>query len=143
NDAFAGAQELTGASGQVTGSNVNATEESGEPNHAGIQGGRSVWYVWTAPAEGSVSFDTFGSSFDTILAVYTGSSLSGLVSVAADDDAGGGVQSKVSFTASAGTTYRIAVDGWTGGAPASGDVTLNWPQQARRPPANDAFAPAQ
>jgi hypothetical protein len=64
-----------------------------------------------------------GSSFDTLLAVYTGSTVSALTRIASDDDSGGSLTSRVSFSAVAGTTYRIAVDGY--GA-ASGSVKLTW-----------------
>ncbi len=123
NDDFADAVALGGTSGRITATNVGATKESGEPNHAGNAGGRSVWWRWTAPANGQATFDTFGSNFDTLLAVYTGGSLGALSLVAANDDAGGGLQSRVSFTAVAGVVYRIAVDGYGG---ASGNITLNW-----------------
>src|SRR5213593_4436723 len=49
NDNFAAAQAITGTSGSITGTNVEATKEAGEPNHAGNAGGKSVWYSWTAP----------------------------------------------------------------------------------------------
>jgi hypothetical protein len=124
NDLFANAQTVTDTTGSVTGTNVNATKESGEPNHAGIPGGRSVWYRWRAPATGSVIFETVGSSFDTLLAAYRGSSVSALTRVAANDDIGSGVyQSRIKFTAYAGTTYMLAVDGYYG---ASGSVKLSW-----------------
>src|SRR5216110_2970325 len=54
----------------VTGSNVGATREPGEPNHAHLAGGRSVWWSWTPPRDGTVVIDTIGSAFDTVLAVY-------------------------------------------------------------------------
>ena len=76
----------------------------------GNSGGKSVWWTWTAPSSGSVQIDTIGSSFDTILGVYTGSSVSALTTVASDDDSGGNYTSKVTFNAVAGTTYQIA---WT------------------------------
>ena len=44
-----------------------------------IRVGQSVWYRWTAPANGPWAFDTRGSSFDTLLGIYTGSSVGGLV----------------------------------------------------------------
>src|SRR5215468_2668870 len=124
NDAFAAAAALTGRSGRVTATSVAATKESGEPNHAGNPGGRSIWYRWTAPATATVTFDTIGSGFDTLLAAYTGSAVNALTQVASNDDASG-VQSRISFPAVAGTTYRIAIDGYNG---AFGAVTLNWSQ---------------
>jgi hypothetical protein len=114
NDAFANAQGLTGGAVVVRGQNVCATKENGERNHAGQSGGRSVWYRWTAPANAPVVIDTIGSDFDTLLAVYTGSSLSGLTIVAENDDLTdkSDPESRVRFNAIAGTVYRIAVDGW-------------------------------
>jgi len=53
---------------------------------------------------------TGGSSFDTIMAAYTGGSLAGL-SLVADNDDYVGVTSQISFFATAGTVYQIAVDG--------------------------------
>ncbi len=58
--------------------------------------------------------DTFGSSFDTLLAVYTGGSVSNLTLVASGDDYGQLLTSLVTFVATAGTTYDIAVDGLNG-----------------------------
>jgi len=138
NDMFANAQVISGTSGTTSGSNVGATKESGEPNHAGNSGGASIWYRWTPTASGSVTIDTLGSSFDTLLAVYTGSAVNQLTSVASNDDCCGGRQSKLTFGASAGTTYQIAVDGYN---KATGSVTLDWNQTAG--PANDMFANGQ
>jgi hypothetical protein len=67
---------------------------------------------------------TNGSSFDTLLAVYTGTGLSTLRIVASNDDVSSlNLTSRVSLSVKAGTTYRIAVDGWNG---ANGSVKLNW-----------------
>ncbi len=127
NDNFANAASISGMAGTVTGGNVNATRETGEPAHAGITASKSIWYRWTAPASGSYTFRTLGSTFDTLLAVYTGSSVSALFGIAANDDTSESVSSEVRFTASAGTVYRIAVDGYNDD---SGNVTLRWEGQA-------------
>jgi kumamolisin len=123
NDDFVDRQILSGGSGTVTGSNVGATKEPGEPFHGGNAGGASIWYSWTAPASGPATFDTFQSSFDTLLAVYTGNSVEGLNFVASNDDANGTLQSRVTFTATAGVTYQIAIDGYNG---ATGNTLLHW-----------------
>src|SRR3712207_570946 len=47
----------------VSGTNVDATKESGEPDHANNPGGKSVWYEWTAQESGTTFIDTFGSNF--------------------------------------------------------------------------------
>ena len=109
--------------GQVTGNNINATKEIGEPNHTGNIGGRSVWWRWTAPSNGSIEVNTYSSNFDTLLAVYVGNALSSLTPIAVNDDYGGTYQSRVSFNAFKGVNYSIAVDGWLG---AAGSIVLNW-----------------
>lgn len=129
NDNFANAQALLGPSGSVTGSNIGATREPGEPTIAGNPGGQSVWYSWTAPFSGSVTFTTYGSDFDTLLGVYLGTNVAGLTLVADNNNANNTLQSSVTFIATAGTTYAIAVDGFNAGGsygPAQGSIVLNW-----------------
>jgi predicted Zn-dependent protease len=124
---------LTGATAQVTGTNVGSTKEAGEPNHAGNTNVHSVWWKWTPASSGSVTITTLGSNFDTVLGVYTGSTVSSLTQVAANDDVEAATSannsdpnrirtSTVTFTATAGTTYYIAVDGWDG---AMASIVLN------------------
>ncbi len=134
NDNFASAQTLLGGFASVSGTTANATKQSKEPNHAGNAGGHSVWYSWNAPDTKAVTIDTIGSSFNTLLAVYTGSTLASLSLVASNDDISvGDTQSRVTFTANAGTTYQIAVDGYNG---ASGNLILTLTQTIE----NDNFA---
>lgn len=123
-DDFDSSGAISGASGRSKGSSIGAGKESGEPNHAGNDGGASVWWIWTASATGPVTFDTRGSNFDTLLAVYTGNSVDRLIEVASNDDASDGtLQSAVHFRAQQGRTYHLAVDGYGG---KSGTVVLNW-----------------
>jgi hypothetical protein len=63
------------------------------------------------PATGGVTISTCGSDYDTTLAVYTGSTLATLAPAASNDDACD-LSSSVTFPATAGTTYSIAVDGY-------------------------------
>jgi fibronectin type 3 domain-containing protein len=121
NDNFVNRSLLTGSSASVTTSNTTATKEGNEPNHADNAGGRSLWWRWTAPSSGTLSVDTIGSSFDTLLAVYTGTGVSALTSRAADDDSAGNGLSRVSFAVTGGSEYQVAVDGYAG---ASGSVKL-------------------
>lgn len=133
NDNFANATVLTGTSTGALGSNANATKESFEPAHGSgappNAGGASVWYRWQAPTSGSVTISTEGSGFDTLLAVYTGSAVAGLTSVARNDDVVLNVikHSRVTFNAFAGTVYRIAVDGFreNNGQVSQGGIELN------------------
>jgi len=129
NDNFANAQAISGIGGTIQGANVNgtagATKEPGEPNHAGNIGGASVWYAWTAPLSRTFFFDTHGSSFDTLLGVYTGSSVGSLTEVVSNDNDPNATDntSGVQFVATQGTVYFIAVDGASGG---TGAIQLNW-----------------
>lgn len=133
NDNFASAQAISGCSGTVNGSNISATKESGEPAHFPASPGstKSVWYQWQAIASQSVTINTIGSNYDTILAVYTGNSVNGLTLVTNNDDiASGNTASTVTFTATQGTIYRIAVDGFDNGGSGgdTGTIVLNWNQ---------------
>jgi Ca2+-binding RTX toxin-like protein len=136
NDAFAEAQALSGETGDVFLTNLDATKEIGEPNHAGNAGGASVWFHWTAQRSGTLTVWTYQPTFDTLLAVYTGSSVDTLSAVASNDNYGGGTTSRVTFPVVSGTDYQIAVDGAAG---ASGTFRLRW----RQGPENDNFADAQ
>ncbi len=133
NNSLANATPLTGSTAATSGRNYSATKETNEPAHAGNAGGKSVWYRWTAPATGPAVVITAGSSFDTLLGVYTGSSYP-LAVVASNDDDGAVTTSRVTFNAVSGTTYRIAVDGKNG---AAGTIEI-----AINPAANDHFVNA-
>jgi hypothetical protein len=123
NDDFADAVVLAPGGGTTNGTNVGATMEPGEPEHVVLATGASIWFRWTAPIDGFVTVDTFGSNFDTALAMYTGTAVNALALVAANNN-DAGVQSRVSnVPVTAGVTYSIAVDGYFG---ALGLVTLNW-----------------
>ncbi len=139
NDAFESASQLAGTTETAAGSSYDATAQPGEPVHAGQTATRSIWWKWTAPAEGTCTVDTIGSAFDTVLAVYTGSTVSGLFAVASDDQSGGDNTSWVVFETTPGTTYYFAVDGRGG---AGGAVVLNLSFGAGAKPANDDFANA-
>jgi hypothetical protein len=124
NDAFAEARSLAGPSGAGT-VTENTTTASAEAGEAALpsRGGGSVWYTWTATVGGNFTIDTAGSAFDTLLAVYKGSTLPGLSLVASNDDSAYTLQSALSFPAVAGVVYRIAV---TGFEQARGALTLHW-----------------
>jgi thiol-disulfide isomerase/thioredoxin len=129
NDNFVNAIAIAGSNITLVGTNDYATKEAGEPNHAGNSGGKSVWWTWQAPASVFVTISTRGSTnsldgwpLDTVLAVYTGSAVNALTEVASnDEDPAVYYTSRVGFKATAGTLYRIAVDGYTYDTPADAD----------------------
>jgi hypothetical protein len=119
NDLFSQATNITVTNGRaiLQSSNRFGTAEAGEPAHAGTAASTSVWFQFTPPISGRITLSTGGSNFDTLLAVYTGSSVSALTPVASNDDQSETPHIRTSSLEVAqvegGTTYRIAVDGWS------------------------------
>jgi hypothetical protein len=116
NDDFANAQTISGSTTSASGTTRSATREFNEPDHLVLDpdnswiGDHSAWYSWTALNSGSTTIDTCTANIDSVLAVYTGSAVNSLSRVADNNNAcSSGWGSKVTFNATAGTTYRIAV----------------------------------
>ena len=118
NDLPQTATPISGTSGSVVGSNVGAHGNFPDSSNTAP----NVWWVWTAPVVGTVSFNTAGSSFAAYLNVYTIEK--GLITAKA---------SSVSFTTVAGQKYFISVSGV---AAAVGSIKLNW-SMASAVPVND------
>jgi len=136
NDNFPGIT-ISGTSGSSVFSSVNATREDGEPLHSPepeYAGRSSLWWSWTAPASGNVTFDTNGSVRQvitippdyppaTVLAIYAGTSVGNLTLINYSDE---WPYNEVILPAVGGTTYRIAVDGWDASYGSKGSIHLNW-----------------
>jgi Domain of unknown function (DUF4214) len=127
---------MSGCTGTTTSTNAGATAEPGEPDHGSGGGTRSVWFQWQAPFTGAVEMTTSGSvaiggsQLDTVLAVYTGTAVNSLGTPVAQNDDEQNPQiltSKVNFSATAGTIYRIAVAGFNNSSGGDvGSITLRW-----------------
>ena len=120
NDYFDSATSLVGDEGTVTGNNFGATNVGDTPaTLPAVTPGKGVWYRWTPNFNGLAVVDTSfsergpGNSFDTALAVFSGTTLANLVPLASDDDGGVTNNSRVVFNASAGTTYSIWVGAYS------------------------------
>ncbi|MBC7772411.1 MAG: hypothetical protein H7210_07950, partial [Pyrinomonadaceae bacterium] len=111
-------QALLAGEGTFTGSTSSATRDgvaSCSPGPA-----PDVWYRWTAPCSATLNIDTCGSSFDTVLSLYTGA-CSGLTEIACNDD---GVEhsgapcplqttaSHIAAPVTAGVTYTLRLSGY-------------------------------
>ena len=111
----------------ITSSTFGATGETNEPDHLPNDNLlTSIWYKWTANRTGSITFSTHGSNYDTVLAVYSGSALGSLSLIGRNDDFSTGINSgssQVTFFATQGQTYRIAIDGYH---LATGNTSLKW-----------------
>jgi len=89
-----------------------ATTEPSDPLQSCSPGGpsqnvRSVWYQFTAPADGTITVSVFAFQYAAVLTVYTGSC--GTLVEQACGDASGGSASIFGLPVSAGTTYRFEV----------------------------------
>jgi hypothetical protein len=77
--------------------------------------GKSVWFKWTpGVSRTGVLTQTVGSSFDTVLAIYTGSSLETLTQVGCNNNRAVDNKSRIKFNAVAGTTYYFQAGGFNG-----------------------------
>ena len=74
-----------------------------------------LFWEWTADAAGSWQIDTFGSSFDTMLSVHTGSGCTATCTYF-NDQSGGNQSSVIVGGVSIGDTFLIQVGGWNGAA---------------------------
>lgn len=136
NDDFANATPITDP-GILTGTNVGATSEPGEPRVpaacASSETGLSIWYTFVSGDGSPVTFDTDGSLatsppaspgafLDTIVSVHAGSSLATLTQIACNDDdptntTPGDFTSRVTTPAlTAGTRYYVRISSFNGGA---------------------------
>ena len=122
NDAFADAHRMR-SPGQFAGSTLEATSELGERKHQKDATGKSVWFTFRTARTQTVTLDTNGSSFDTVLAVYRGRRLNRLRRVARNDDSGEDTASRIRLRARRGVTYYVALDGC---CDTSGDYILNY-----------------
>ncbi|MCB0860372.1 MAG: hypothetical protein KDB54_06925 [Solirubrobacterales bacterium] len=137
NDNFANAQALTGTLPiTVTGNNIGATAEPGEPDTYSIPPLSSVWFKWVAPAETDAVLDFCHANFSggnendsPVMAIRSGVTLGTLVSVKETNG-----PCSLRFHANAGVTYNFQIDWYD--KEGTFDLTL----RKLTPPANDNFA---
>lgn len=140
NDRFIDAIEVVGYQASFTTSNAGASTESGrsgpgqprgEPLYGDNQGGHSLWYRWTAPADGICRMQGEGLPQGLLLGGYVGTSVRGLAEVGVN--AFNGPNSPAYFQAIQGRTYYLLVDGLFGE-----EGPLHWTLNLL--PMNDVFA---
>lgn len=107
---------------------TNSILDTNSPSLCGAVGGAPYWFAYQAPTNGSMSVDTTGSSFPTLLGAFTYNgtftSYNDLIQVACDITNGpNGLPSTINFATSAGQNFFIIVDGVNG---ARGIAHLNY-----------------
>nr|HEV7953476.1 hypothetical protein [Candidatus Acidoferrales bacterium] len=115
NDNFANAIPVTTAIFTSAVDNSSATSEATDPIPPCVAGlsqnptGKSVWWQYTARTAGNATITTLGSSYDTVLSVYTGTA-GNFTNVACNNDISASVkQSDVQIAVTVGTTYFFMV----------------------------------
>ena len=137
NDNFASAQ-LVVVPSITHGTNLGGTIQTGEAIPACSGAAASVWFRLIPSASGTLTASSAGSAFDTTLALYTGSSITGLTEVDCnDDELGGGLTSTLSDSVAGGTTYYLRLAGLRTDDVGAYTITLSIT------PPNDDFANAQ
>jgi hypothetical protein len=111
---------------------TEATTSGDDPTCAGKTVGYSLWYRITPDQNMEIRANTFGSNYDTLLGIYTGSRESLNEMVCNDDSAG--YQSSVQFNALGGETYFLMVGNGFG---PPGDLVFS--MEGFPAPANDDF----
>ncbi|MGA7434744.1 MAG: hypothetical protein WBW44_03895 [Solirubrobacterales bacterium] len=138
NDNFANAQTVGPVLPlSVPATNIEATAEAGEPNIAGNQPVSSIWFRWTAPANGINVVDLCDNGFTGSeypferIAVRTGATVATTVLVAERSG-----ECNLRFPAVTGQQYKIQVDY------GSSQGSFNFRLRQLAPPANDNFVAA-
>jgi hypothetical protein len=139
NDAFASATVISGTSGSLTSTNVDATTEVDEPEVGGGPAFHSVWFTWTAPSDGFLVTSTVGSAIDSQIAIYEGATLATLDQLAARQDTGEQDGGRAQAEVQGGQAYLVQVSSEE--EDDTGAYKLAW--RLAQSPANDDFAAAQ
>jgi hypothetical protein len=95
-----------------------------------------LWYSVTATQNALLTIETCGSGYDTALEVFTGT-CAGLVPFLCNDDVCG-LQSRISFAATSGTTYLVRVGGFTTNV-GTGTIIANHPLPVTNDECNTAI----
>jgi hypothetical protein len=123
NDDFNSALFISGLPYQHTVNTTGATVAWDDPDMDCGLGANSntVWYCLVLPYSSVIAADTFGSDYDTVLAVFTGTR-GALNWITCSDDAYDTLQSEVVFEVEAHETYYLEVADY--GSPGGGQLSL-------------------
>ncbi|MEO0595006.1 MAG: fibronectin type III domain-containing protein, partial [Chloroflexota bacterium] len=107
NDAVASATVFTSLPFTDSQSTLGAISEIGDPQPTcGTNVGNSIWYSFTPATSGTYQFNTIGSDYDAVLAMYTGN-IGSLSEIGCDKDSAPGTQAVLNLSLTSGITYRI------------------------------------
>ena len=85
-----------------------------------------VWFAWTAPTTDTFQFETCNlTTTDTKIAVYPGATCPAAATVLACNDDTCGLQSQVTFSGTAGSTYILQVGTFPGAVAGTGNFDMS------------------
>jgi len=126
-------EELTGVGNPLVNRALPLNDDTLHDGSTDLCHGRDprVAFRWTAPDDGTFSFDTAGSNYDTVLVLRTG--CDDTVGRVCNDDDSGGTHSQVSLAVWAGQSIRVEIAAFDGtfatNDGADPRITLNVRQQ--------------
>jgi hypothetical protein len=114
NDAFSAAEVITFLPHSDDIVTTGATTEPGEPGPSCAVGtvfGATVWFKFEPDQDVHMKANTFLSSFNTLMALYQGTSLANLNELACNNNVAGNKGSRVTHILQGGQTYYFQVGG--------------------------------
>lgn len=138
NDAFGAGTPIVGLPFSDATTTIDATADATDPTGCFGFTDHTVWYTITPGFDGMIAVDTFGSNFDTTLAVVTGLPGAFLTLACNNNFNNSSFQSSLNFDVSASETYAIMVSSFD--SKPGGDLALRV-DETRVPP-NDHFVSA-
>ncbi len=127
---------VRGYNGSQIFNTTSAVVDTNEPPHCGVASSKSYWLIYQPPTNGTVTLDTLGSSYDTVMEAYTFNGIltgyQSLISLdCANDSFTNNSASRIVLPVAQSRQYLIVVAG-VGGA--SGTAWLNYRLDASKPP---------
>ncbi|MBI3881307.1 MAG: immunoglobulin domain-containing protein, partial [Verrucomicrobia bacterium] len=127
---------LRGYNGSQIFNTTFSTADPNEPPTCGFTNGSSYWFSYQAPTNGTITVDTIGSTFDTVIEAYAYTvpltNYADLVPITCDNDSvatnGAG---RITFAVALNRQYVVVVTGVNG---ARGIAQLNYLLNASIPP---------
>jgi len=113
-----------------------ALVDTNEPPHCGVASGKSYWLIYQPPTNGTVTLDTQGSTYDTVMEAYTYNgalgSFTNLISLdCAHDNFASNTAARIVLPVAKSRQYVLVVAGVNG---AFGTAWLNYDMNTNLPP---------
>ncbi len=122
---------------------LGASLEIGDPNPTcgGLPTFRTVWYKYSALGNNTITVDTTGSGYDTVLSIWAGAGLSALTQLGCNDNAAPGVTTSALTLNTLPATYFIGVSS-KGGSTSNLSLNTSLVSSTDAPPVSNYYTTA-